>query len=59
MAYRNASSNLIGGGMVSLIGLIKASTGSYGLALLPIVALTLVGSASLLWISRNAPQHKP
>lgn len=55
LAGINAASNLIGGGMVSLIGLIKASTGSYGLALLPIVGLTLVGSASLLWISRKTP----
>ncbi len=34
---------------MSLTGVIKASTGSYGLALLPIVALTMLGSASMLW----------
>ncbi|PLQ00190.1 MFS transporter [Cupriavidus pauculus] len=54
LAGINAASNLMGGGMVSLVGLIKASTGSYGLALLPLVALALLGSALLLWISSRA-----
>lgn len=54
LAGINAASNLVGGGMVSLVGLIKTSTGSYGLALLPIVTLALLGSLSLLWVSRNA-----
>ncbi len=54
LAGINAASNLVGGGMVSLVGLIKTATGSYGLALLPVVALALLGSMSLLWISRSA-----
>ncbi|CAG9182758.1 MFS transporter [Cupriavidus pinatubonensis] len=54
LAGINAASNLVGGGMVSLVGLIKTVTGSYGLALLPLVALALLGSMSLLWISRSA-----
>jgi MFS family permease len=46
----NAVSNLVGGGMVSLVGAIQDATGSYGAALLPMVALALAGAVSVLVI---------
>ncbi|MFS2139367.1 MFS transporter [Duganella sp. Dugasp56] len=55
LAGINAVSNLIGGGlMVNVYGWIKASTGSYALALLPIAALALVSITILLCLSRSA-----
>ena len=49
LAGINAVSNLIGGGlMVNVYGWIKAATGSYALALLPIAFLALV-SITVLW----------
>lgn len=53
LAGINATANLVGGGMISLVGLIKGATGSYSIALLPLVALTAAGSISLLLISRS------
>ncbi|MBP2309623.1 MFS transporter [Azospirillum melinis] len=46
----NAVSNLVGGGMVSLVGAIQDSTGSYGAALLPIALLALTGALVVLAI---------
>ena len=44
LAGINAVSNLVGGGMVSLVGAIQDATGSFGLALLPIVVVSLAGA---------------
>ena len=53
LAGINAISNLTGGGMISLVGLIKQSSGSYAVGLLPIVILTAAGAASILWMTRE------
>ena len=53
LAGINAIANLVGGGAISLVGLIKESTGSFSIALLPMVALTLVGGISVLLITRQ------
>ena len=55
----NAFSNLAGGGMVSLVGLIQGATGSYALALLPIVALALTGALIVLLIGRRSDAAAP
>jgi hypothetical protein len=47
----NAVSNLVGGGMVSLVGAVQQATGSYGAAMLPIVALALLGAGVVLLTS--------
>ena len=45
---------LAGGGMmVNAVGLLKEWSGSYGIAMLPLVALTLAGAISVLVISRS------
>lgn len=49
----NAVSNLAGGAMVSLVGLIQAVTGSYALALLPIAALAVTGAVIVLLMDRR------
>jgi hypothetical protein len=54
LAGINAIANLVGGGAISLVGLIKESTGSFSLALLPLVLLTLTGALSVLWMTRQA-----
>jgi MFS family permease len=55
LAAINATSNLIGGGiMVNLFGVIKQATGSYSMALLPQVLLTLAGAVLVLVMSRKA-----
>ncbi|MDM0115437.1 MFS transporter [Variovorax sp. J22R133] len=53
LAGINAIANLVGGGAISLVGLIKESTGSFALALLPLVILTSVGALSVLWMTRQ------
>jgi MFS-type transporter involved in bile tolerance (Atg22 family) len=54
LAGINAIANLVGGGAISLVGVIKESTGSFSLALLPLVLLTLAGAISVLWMTRQA-----
>jgi len=54
LAGINAIANLVGGGAISLVGWIKESTGSFSLALLPMVALTLAGAVSVLVMTRQA-----
>ena len=54
LAGINAIANLVGGGAISLVGLIKESTGSFALALLPLVLLTFAGALSVLWMTRQA-----
>jgi ACS family tartrate transporter-like MFS transporter len=53
LAGINAFANLVGGGMISLIGFIKEATGSFALALLPLVVLTTVGAILVLVVSRS------
>ncbi|OWW19350.1 MFS transporter [Noviherbaspirillum denitrificans] len=52
LAGINAIANLAGGGAISLVGVIKEATGSYGIAMLPLVALTTIGAMCVLYISR-------
>jgi ACS family tartrate transporter-like MFS transporter len=55
LAGINAVSNLIGGGlMVNVYGWVKDATGSYAMALLPMVALSIVSVGILLFLSRKA-----
>ena len=49
----NAVANLVGGGMVSLVGVIQDATGSYAAALLPIVFLALAGALAVLLMGRQ------
>ena len=51
----NAFSNLVGGFMVSLVGLVQDATHSYAVALLPIVVLALLGVGIVLTIGRHSP----
>jgi MFS transporter, ACS family, tartrate transporter len=54
LAGINALANLVGGGMmVNAVGILKQQTGSFAIAMLPLVALTLAGAASVLLISRG------
>jgi len=52
LAQINAVSNLAGSGAVYLIGLIKHQTGSYPLALLPLVALAAAATLIVLVLGR-------
>lgn len=57
LAGINAVSNLIGGGlMVNVYGWVKDATGSYSLALLPLVAMSLISVSILLFLSRKSRQ---
>jgi MFS family permease len=60
LAGINAIANLVGGGAISLVGFIKEGTGSFSMALLPLVLLTLIGGISVLLMTRQpravAPQ---
>jgi MFS family permease len=54
LATINAIANLLGGGlMVNVYGVVKASTGSYSLALMPLAVLTLISAATLVLLTRN------
>ncbi|WP_175943133.1 MFS transporter [Caballeronia sp. BCC1704] len=54
LATVNAIANLLGGGlMVNVYGWVKAATGSYSLALMPLAILTLVSVATLLLLTRK------
>ncbi|MDM0108423.1 MFS transporter [Variovorax sp. J22R24] len=59
LAGINAIANLVGGGAISLVGLIKESTGSFSLALMPLVLLTFVGAFSVLWMTRQPSSMSP
>ncbi|MGH1590227.1 MFS transporter [Methylobacterium phyllosphaerae] len=53
LAGINAISNLIGGGlMVNVVGLVKDSTGSFPLGMLPVAALDAAAAISVILISR-------
>jgi MFS family permease len=53
IAAINALGNLWGSVMIWAIGHIKDATGSFALALLPLVALNAAGALAILWIGRN------
>ncbi|MDR3563748.1 MAG: MFS transporter [Negativicutes bacterium] len=53
LAGINAISNLVGGGAISLVGMIKQSSGSFAVALLPLVLLTALGGVSVLLMTRE------
>jgi ACS family tartrate transporter-like MFS transporter len=53
LAQINAISNLAGFGTTYLLGVIKAATGSYPLAMLPLVVLAAVASIAILLIGRD------
>ncbi|HEV2552059.1 MAG TPA: MFS transporter [Stellaceae bacterium] len=60
LAQINAVSNLAGSGAVYLIGVIKNGTGSYPLALLPLVALAATASLIVLTLGRaQQPAARP
>lgn len=49
-----AIQNLVGGGiMVSVVGVVKESTGSFTLGMMPIVAITLLGALLAIFLGRN------
>jgi fucose permease len=55
LAGINAVSNLIGGGlMVNVYGWVKDATGSYSMALLPMVLMSLASVAILFFLSRKS-----
>jgi len=55
LAGINAVSNLIGGGlMVNVYGWVKSATGSYSMALLPMVLMSLASVSILLLLSRKS-----
>ncbi|AMP02826.1 MFS transporter [Collimonas pratensis] len=60
LAGINAASNLIGGGlMVNVYGWIKAETGSYALALLPLAILAMMSVICLLILDYQANRSSP
>lgn len=59
LAGINAIANLVGGGMISLIGVIKEATGSFALSLIPLVVLTTVGAICVLAVSRSEAKATP
>lgn len=54
LAQINAISNLAGFGTTYLLGVIKGMTGSYPLAMLPLVALATIGAVAILLIGRGS-----
>jgi len=53
LAQINALSNLAGFGTTSVMGVIKDATGSFSLALVPLVMLSAAGAVAILWIGRS------
>jgi sugar phosphate permease len=53
LAQINALSNLAGFGAIYAVGFIKDATGSFALALLPLVGLSATAAVAILWIGRN------
>ena len=49
----NAISNLAGFGTTYLLGYIKNATGSYPIAMLPLVALAAAGALTILLVGRG------
>ncbi|WAL81239.1 MFS transporter [Pandoraea sp. XJJ-1] len=60
LATVNAIANLLGGGlMVNVYGWVKAATGSYSLALMPLAVLTLISVTTLLLLTRKGDETQP
>ena len=53
LAQINAVSNLAGFGTTYAMGFIRDGTGSFALALLPLVGLSATAAIAILWIGRN------
>ena len=53
LAQINALSNLAGFGTTYAVGFIKDATGSFSLALLPLIGLSAMSAVAILWIGRN------
>ena len=53
LAQMNAISNLAGFGTTYLLGFIKNATGSYPIAMLPLVALAAAGAVTILLVGRG------
>jgi hypothetical protein len=58
LAQINAISNLAGFGTTYVMGFIKDATGSFSLALVPLVALAATGAWALVWIGRDFPRAR-
>jgi MFS transporter, ACS family, tartrate transporter len=57
LAQINALSNLAGFGTVYLLGFIKDTTGTFALALVPLVALATVAALVIILIGRSERRH--
>ena len=53
LAQINAVSNLAGFGTTYVMGFIKDATGSFTMALLPLVGLSATAAIAILWIGRS------
>src|SRR6185503_7305014 len=53
LAQINAISNLAGFGTTYVMGVIREATGSFALALVPLVALSAFAAGVILWIGRG------
>jgi MFS family permease len=58
LAQMNAISNLAGFGTTYLLGFIKNATGSYPIAMLPLVALAAAGAVTILLVGRGQNRSK-
>ena len=58
LAQMNAISNLAGFGTTYLLGFIKNATGSYPIAMLPLVALAAAGAVTILLVGRGQSGSK-
>jgi MFS transporter, ACS family, tartrate transporter len=58
LAQMNAISNLAGFGTTYLLGYIKNATGSYPIAMLPLVALAAAGAVTILLVGRGQNSSK-
>jgi hypothetical protein len=58
LAQMNAISNLAGFGTTYLLGFIKNATGSYPIAMLPLVALAAAGAVTILLVGRGQNSNK-
>jgi hypothetical protein len=58
LAQMNAISNLAGFGTTYLLGFIKNATGSYPIAMLPLVALATAGAVTILLVGRGKKGSK-
>jgi nitrate/nitrite transporter NarK len=58
LAQMNAISNLAGFGTTYLLGYIKNATGSYPIAMLPLVGLAAAGALTILLVGRSQNASK-